>query len=100
MQATPDSLRACVADHNSDSTVAVRLVNSLESEADTLPRGIREMLYQGTYLPQIRGNIYRLMSAIDRVSNTAWDCFDSFHFQSRPRRLRTSMRPISTQSST
>jgi uncharacterized protein Yka (UPF0111/DUF47 family) len=45
MQATPDSLRACVTDHNSDSTAAVRLVNGLESEADTLPRGIREMLY-------------------------------------------------------
>jgi len=81
MQATLDSLRTCVTDHNSDSTAAVRLVNGLESEADTLPRGIREMLYSGAYLPQIRGDIYRLMSAIDRVSNKAWDCFDDFHYQ-------------------
>ena len=81
VQATLDSLRAYVTDQNSDSTAAVRLVNSLESEADTLLREIREMLYSGAYLPQIRGDIYRLMSAIDRVSNKAEDCFDYFHYQ-------------------
>ena len=81
VQATLDSVRAYVADHDSDSTAAVRLVNSLESEADTLLREIREMLYSGAYLPQIRGDIYRLMSAIDRVSNKAEDCFDYFHYQ-------------------
>ena len=81
VQATIDSLRAYVADNNSDSAPALRLVNSLESEADTLLREIRDMLYSGAYLPQIRGDIYRLMSAIDRVNNKAEDCFDHFHFQ-------------------
>ena len=81
VQATIDSLRAYLADNNSDSTAAVRLVNSLESEADTLLREIRDMLYSGAYLPQIRGDIYRLMSAIDGVSNKAEDCFDHFHYQ-------------------
>jgi len=81
VQATLDSLRAYIADENSDSTAAVRLVNSLESEADALLREIRDMLYSGAYLPQIRGDIYRLMSAIDGVSNKAENCFDHFHYQ-------------------
>jgi predicted phosphate transport protein (TIGR00153 family) len=81
VQATIDSLRAYLADNHSDSTPAVRLVNSLESEADALLREIRDMLYSGAYLPQIRGNINQLMSAIDRVSNKAEDCFDLFHYQ-------------------
>jgi predicted phosphate transport protein (TIGR00153 family) len=81
VRATIDSLKAYIADNNSDSTAAVRLVNSLESEADALLREIRDMLYSGAYLPQIRGDIYRLMSAIDGVSNRAEDCFDQFHYQ-------------------
>jgi predicted phosphate transport protein (TIGR00153 family) len=81
VKATIDSLRAYIADNNSDSAPAVRLVNSLESEADALLREIRDMLYSGAYLPQIRGDIYRLMSAIDGVSNKAEDCFDHFHYQ-------------------
>ena len=81
VQATIDSLSAYIKDNNSDSTEAVRLVNNLESEADTLLREIRDMLYSGAYLPQIRGDIYRLMSAIDGVSNKAENCFDHFHYQ-------------------
>ena len=81
VQATIDSVRAYIADNNSDSAPALRLVNSLESEADALLREIRDMLYSGAYLPQIRGDIYRLMSAIDGVSNKAEDCFDQFHYQ-------------------
>lgn len=81
VQATIDSLRAYIGDNNSNSTESVRLVNSLESEADALLRDIRDMLYSGAYLPQIRGDIYRLMSAIDGVSNKAEDCFDHFHYQ-------------------
>ncbi len=81
VQATIDFLKAYIADNHSDSTDAVRRVNSLESEADTLLREIRDMLYSGAYLPQIRGDIYRLMSAIDGVSNKSEDCFDHFHYQ-------------------
>ena len=81
VQATVDFLTAYIADSHSDSTEAVQRVNSLESEADTLLREIRDMLYSGAYLPQIRGDIYRLMSAIDGVSNKAEDCFDHFHYQ-------------------
>lgn len=81
VQATIESLKTYIAGKNSDSTEAVRLVNTLESEADTLLREIRDMLYSGAYLPQIRGDIYRLMSAIDRVNNKAEDCFDHFYYQ-------------------
>jgi predicted phosphate transport protein (TIGR00153 family) len=81
VRATIDSLRAYIADNDSDSRAAVRLVNSIESEADALLRDIRDMLYSGAYLPQIRGDIYRLMSAIDDVSNKAENCFDHFHYQ-------------------
>jgi uncharacterized protein len=81
VRATTDSLRAYIADNPSDSAPAVRRVNTLESEADALLREIRDMLYSGAYLPQIRGDIYQLMSAIDGVNNKAEDCFDQFHYQ-------------------
>ncbi len=81
VQATVDFLTAYIADNHSDSMEAVQRVNSLESEADALLREIRDMLYSGAYLPQIRGDIYRLMSAIDGVSNKAEDCFDHFQYQ-------------------
>ena len=42
VQATIDSLRAYIADNNSDSAPAARQVNSLESEADALLREIRD----------------------------------------------------------
>jgi predicted phosphate transport protein (TIGR00153 family) len=79
--ATIESLRTYITEDELDPTAAVRLVNNLESEADTLLREIRDMLYSGAYLPQIRGDIYRLMSAIDRVNNKAEDCFDHFYYQ-------------------
>ena len=79
--ATLKSVRAYISDNDLDATGAVVLVNRFESEADTLLREIRDLLYSGAYLPQIRGDIYRLMSAIDRVSNKAEDCFDHFRYQ-------------------
>jgi predicted phosphate transport protein (TIGR00153 family) len=82
VQATIDSVKVNIADRHTDSTEAIQRVNSLESEADTLLREIRDMLYSGAYLPTIRGDIYRLMTAIDNVSNKAEDCFDLFHYQS------------------
>jgi predicted phosphate transport protein (TIGR00153 family) len=81
VQATIDSVKMYIAGNDADSTEAVRQVNSLESEADALLREIRDMLYSGAYLPTIRGDIYRLMSTVDGVSNKAEDCFDLFHYQ-------------------
>lgn len=81
VRATTDSLRAYVAGNLSDSQASIIQVNHLESEADTLLREIREMLYSGAYLPQIRGDIYGLMSRIDKVSNKAENSFDFFFYQ-------------------
>jgi len=81
VQSTIDSLKAYVAGEFSESRASISQVNRLESEADTLLREIRDLLYSGAYLPQIRGDIYGLMSTIDKVSNKAENCFDCFHYQ-------------------
>lgn len=56
-------------------------VNLLEEEADKVLREIREVLYSGAYLPSIRGDVYRLMSAVDKVANKVEDCSDFFCYQ-------------------
>lgn len=81
VRVTIESVRAYIAGNNSDSKSTVRQVNAIESEADELLREIRELLYSGAYLPQIRGDIYRLMSTVDDVGNKAEDCFDIFNFE-------------------
>ncbi len=55
------------------ATEANRVV-ALEKGADELLRDIRELLYSGAYLPLIRGDIYRLMSAVDQIANKVEDC--------------------------
>lgn len=93
VQSTIDSLKAYVAGEFSESRDSISQVNRLESEADTLLREIRELLYSGAYLPQIRGDIYGLMSTIDKVSNRAENCFDCFHYQAPeiPKEFETGM---------
>lgn len=81
VRVTIESVRAYIAGNNSDSKSTVRQVNAIESEADELLREIRELLYSGAYLPQIRGDIYRLMSTVDDVGNKAEDCFDIFNYE-------------------
>ena len=60
---------------------ATSKVNHLETEADGLLRDIRELLYSGAYLPMIRGDIYRLLSSVDRVTNKIEDCLDFVNYQ-------------------
>jgi predicted phosphate transport protein (TIGR00153 family) len=81
VEATMSDVLAYVTGGSANTHETAALVNSLESEADSLLRDIRELLYSGAYLPQIRGDIYRLMTSIDNVSNKAEDCFDLFHYQ-------------------
>ncbi len=81
VQSTIASLKDYVAGDFTNSKASISEVNRLESEADALLRDIRDLLYSGAYLPNIRADIYSLMSAIDKVSNKAEDCFDSFHYQ-------------------
>jgi predicted phosphate transport protein (TIGR00153 family) len=56
-------------------------VHRLESDADDILREIRELLYSGAYLPTIRGDIYRLLSAVDDVTNKIEDCLDFVNYQ-------------------
>ncbi|MDH3510971.1 MAG: DUF47 family protein [Gammaproteobacteria bacterium] len=84
VEATTAGVKAFVFDDYSGAGITVSRVNDLESEADTLLREIRDLLYSGAYLPLIRGDIYRLMSAVDDVANKAEDCYDFFHYQ-KPR---------------
>lgn len=60
---------------------ATSTVNRLETEADGLLREIRELLYSGAYLPMIRGDIYKLLSSVDRVTNKIEDCLDFVNYQ-------------------
>lgn len=79
---TTERLRTYVSGQNAEDWAVDSSVYILESEADTLLREIRDLLYSGAYLPLIRGDIYRLMSTVDGVSNKAEACFDFFHNQS------------------
>ena len=62
---------------------ATASVDQLESEADDVLREIRDLLYSGAFLPTIRGDLYRLLSAIDKVANRVEICLD-FVDQQRP----------------
>jgi predicted phosphate transport protein (TIGR00153 family) len=81
VQTMTDNVRAFVSGNYSAAEIAASRINSFESDADTLLRSIRELLYSGAYLPHIRGDIYRLMSRVDDVANKAEDCHDFFHYQ-------------------
>lgn len=74
-------MKAYTMDEPPESPDAFSRVNVLESESDALLRDIRDLLYSGAYLPMIRSDIYRLMAAVDDVSNKAEDCSDFFQFQ-------------------
>ncbi len=55
---------------------SMQRVTALESQADALVREIRELLYSGAYLPTIRGDLHRLMTATDKIANRAQDCLE------------------------
>jgi predicted phosphate transport protein (TIGR00153 family) len=58
-------------------------VDALESEADDVLRDIRELLYSGAFLPTIRGDLFRLLSEVDKIANRVENCLD-FVNQQRP----------------
>ena len=81
VQSAIDSLKTYLVADLSESRASITEVTRLESAADDLLREIRDLLYSGAYLPQIRGDIYGLMTTIDKVGNRAEDCFDCFYYQ-------------------
>jgi hypothetical protein len=44
-------------------------VIKLESEADTLKHELREVLFSGAFLPNIRSDVYRLVDSVDKVAD-------------------------------
>jgi len=82
------ALRAFAAGDPEQLPESTSSVHRLESEADELLREIRELLYSGAYLPTIRGDIYRLLSAVDDVANKIEDCLDFANYQ-RPNSIHT-----------
>ena len=52
-----------------DAHEAATRVRVLESEADGLKRRIREVLFAGAFLPQIRSDVYRLVDSVDSVAD-------------------------------
>ena len=57
------------------------VVRHLETDSDQLRRAIADELHSGAYLPLIRGDIYSLVEAIDRVPNAAEACSTFFMSQ-------------------
>jgi predicted phosphate transport protein (TIGR00153 family) len=44
-------------------------VIALESEADTLKHELRDVLFSGAFLPNIRSDVYRLVDSVDKVAD-------------------------------
>lgn len=87
-------LKAVTAKELADLDDAAERVNELETEADALLREIRDLLYSGAYLPTIRGDLYRLLSAVDKVTNRIEGCLDFVSMQ-RPAHVDAYAAPFS-----
>ncbi len=70
------SLKAYFVDGDGQLEEAAAKVGSIEADADRILRDIRELLYSGAYLPTIRGDIYKLLSAFDGVTNNVESCLE------------------------
>jgi predicted phosphate transport protein (TIGR00153 family) len=84
LRTVAEAVRAYVSGSVDECAAAATEVNRFESEADKLLRDIRVLLYEGAYLPTIRGDIHNLLSKVDDVANKAQDCYDFVNYQ-RPR---------------
>jgi len=61
-----------------EAKILARNVRSTESQADIIRHEIRDKLYSGAYLPQVREDIYKLVESIDKVANAGEACCDFF----------------------
>lgn len=83
LQIMVSSMRGYVIGDLDGLAAATTSVNQLESDADHVLREIRDLLYSGAFLPTIRGDLYRLLSAVDKIANRVESCLD-FADQQRP----------------
>ena len=83
LQIMIEAMRAYAMGETEGLAEATATVNDLESEADDALREIRELLYSGAFLPTIRGDLFRLLSEVDKIANRVEDSLD-FVDQQRP----------------
>jgi predicted phosphate transport protein (TIGR00153 family) len=50
--------------------IAIQVV-ALESDADHIKHELRDVLFSGAFLPNIRSDVYRLVDSVDKVANKA-----------------------------
>jgi predicted phosphate transport protein (TIGR00153 family) len=96
LQIMIEAMRAYALGETDGLAEATATVNDLESEADDALREIRELLYSGAFLPTIRGDLFRLLSAVDKIANRVESSLD-FVDQQRPSHVdkyRTDFRNI------
>ena len=70
------AVKASATNNHGELDAAAARVNQIETEADDLLRDIRDLLYSGAYLPTIRGDLYRLLSAVDKITNRIEGCLN------------------------
>ena len=87
------SVKDFLADDGGSLAESSARVNALETEADVLLRDVRELLYSGAYLPTIRGDIYRLLSSVDDVTNKIENALDFVNYQ-RPSYRKAYAEPL------
>ena len=89
-----DTVQACITPAEAavnayikgDLTEAADLrpkVAKLESKADQVRRTIADKLFSGAYMPLMRGDIYSIFEALDRVPNAAEACC-GFYVSQKP----------------
>ena len=69
-------IKASATNNVAELKAAAAKVTKIETVADDLLRDIRNLLYSGAYLPTIRGDLYRLLSAVDRITNRVESCLN------------------------
>lgn len=93
LQIMVEAVKGFLADDGDSLAESTSRVNALETEADGLLRDIRELLYSGAYLPTIRGDIYRLLSAVDDVTNKIENALDFVNYQ-KPQSKNAYVEPL------
>ena len=94
------SVLAYLRDDLADAESARTETADLETAADTLRRAIGDCLFSGAYLPQIRGDIFAVIDALDKVPDASEACCDFFIGEKPviPEELRPAFIDVTTES--
>ncbi len=73
-----EALEAYLAGNIFEAKKMARQTDNLESQADLIRHEVRDTLYLGAYLPNLREDVYKLVESIDSVANVTEKCCDIF----------------------